>query len=549
MKSWVRTLTLMKKKKIGEGKEPNPIVLSILIDVDHDQGYLQGGKATWFFTEEGLLERKTVLGNRDMGQVSTYNDFMEMISKKVPHEHSLLLLEGHGEGIGGLMIEKNKDRITLQEFKQIGTSFDLITMASCLMGQLEVNYDLRTKTDYVVASELEMRMDGFSYGEVLNFMFKSPDITAKDLALKFVDTYKYETISLIDTTKLDPLVKAVDVLGETLVIGFQSKDPDFIEGIRKSVLATSYVRSGKPYIDITDFSKELLKNMSKEEIKTAAQQVIYASNNAVIKNVVNRNVPAFPKGDATTTEYHGLSIFFWEHTTSGEAKRMYDEIENSYKETDFAKETKWIDFVKLYRSEGRDNTVTIRLTGDKKLNLHVKDKLGRHVGINPDNPTLIAEATIPGALFMELENGDEMILLSGEIEDFETVIEGNLSQNAEYSLTLNLIEGENVLYETTTSGVLDQYSNHTIPVELGENSITLGEPLILKTTEDKTSPGGIPGFTFISIIIGIVTVLTLARMRHARAQFYSEALRITVSVAVGAKATILQPLSLNLDRT
>jgi hypothetical protein len=89
--------------------------------------------------------------------------------------------------------------------------FDFILFDACLMGSVEVAYELRNKTDYLIASSTETIYKGFPYDEIIPELIKS-SINYPAVAQKYFDfynnmdgAYRSATISLIDTKELGNL--------------------------------------------------------------------------------------------------------------------------------------------------------------------------------------------------------------------------------------------------------------------------------------------------------------------------------------------------------
>jgi hypothetical protein len=94
--------------------------------------------------------------------------------------------------------------------------FDFILFDACLMGSVEVAYELRNKTDYLIASSTETIYKGFPYDEIIPELIK-PTINYPAVAQKYFDfydnmdgDYRSATISLIDTKELENLANETE---------------------------------------------------------------------------------------------------------------------------------------------------------------------------------------------------------------------------------------------------------------------------------------------------------------------------------------------------
>jgi hypothetical protein len=89
--------------------------------------------------------------------------------------------------------------------------FDFILMDACLMGSVEVAYEMRNKANYILASPAEIVYTGFPYGQIIPELIH-PEINLRKVAesyFNFYDkmhgAYRSATISLINTAELEKL--------------------------------------------------------------------------------------------------------------------------------------------------------------------------------------------------------------------------------------------------------------------------------------------------------------------------------------------------------
>ena len=98
-----------------------------------------------------------------------------------------------------------------------GRKFDFIVLEACFMAGVEVAYELKDKTDHIVASAAEMLSDGFVdvYPEGLSLLMQpEPDLRGFAHAYFQVwnaksGAYRSATVSVINTAHLDGLAAAV----------------------------------------------------------------------------------------------------------------------------------------------------------------------------------------------------------------------------------------------------------------------------------------------------------------------------------------------------
>lgn len=96
--------------------------------------------------------------------------------------------------------------------------FDFILFDACLMGSIEVAYELKDNADYIIASSTETLYTGFPYDMIIpDLIAVSPDL--QKVAKKYMDYYRQltgiyrsATISVINTKELEQLGEITSLL-------------------------------------------------------------------------------------------------------------------------------------------------------------------------------------------------------------------------------------------------------------------------------------------------------------------------------------------------
>ena len=99
--------------------------------------------------------------------------------------------------------------------------FDYILMDSCLMGCVEVAYEIREKCDYLLFSPTEILVDGFMYKTMGPLITNVAEPALKTVAQEYIDHYNAQTgdyrsatVTLVDCSKLDALAAVCNRLTE-----------------------------------------------------------------------------------------------------------------------------------------------------------------------------------------------------------------------------------------------------------------------------------------------------------------------------------------------
>ena len=88
--------------------------------------------------------------------------------------------------------------------------FDMIMFDACLMGSVEVAYELRNKTPYIVASVAEIPAAGFPYSAILKYIFTKeldPEVICREY-ITYYDSNSNATVALYNTAGLPALAAA-----------------------------------------------------------------------------------------------------------------------------------------------------------------------------------------------------------------------------------------------------------------------------------------------------------------------------------------------------
>lgn len=206
------------------------------------------------------------------------SEVLNIVKEKFPAKHYGMLVSSHATGwapemycysppdksSSGIWKAREKDFTPLDKYlddrpltKSIGAHFhgsssnmyeidltdfaaaipfhlDFLVFDCCLMGGIEVAYELRDKCDKVCFSQTEILAGGMDYTTMISHIFYSDEVNIHGIAYDYYIKYAMEgseinrsaTISVVDCTKLEPIAEII------------RRNRDAI-----SVLADSYSRS------------------------------------------------------------------------------------------------------------------------------------------------------------------------------------------------------------------------------------------------------------------------------------------------------------------
>ena len=139
------------------------------------------------------------IGERNMGEPSELEEFLSWGATNHPADNYWLVLWDHGDGRGNVGTEPEK--LTSKEIRSAisdaGVSIDLVSFDACLMGMMEVAYELRDVASYMTGSEpVSVKQPipgldfwGFPYESLLGALGMAPTMSPQALASQVVSTY------------------------------------------------------------------------------------------------------------------------------------------------------------------------------------------------------------------------------------------------------------------------------------------------------------------------------------------------------------------------
>lgn len=282
-------------------------------------------------------------GELNMGNGDTVAAFLAWSMDNFPAENYGLVMYDHGSGLGGAMTDETNsflglpDKLLLKELKNALSSvtssrgkIDVLVMQACVMGMIEVGYQLMDNVHYYVASEHYIYNANPHHEKVLQQI--GPETTPYELALMYMDSYHQNmaewnnelvnkwnkdpldyTISTADLTKAIEMKTAIGNFG--MQLGYElDYDPSEILNIRDNLV----LKFPLNYIDLYDFAKLAKERIHDEDVQSTAQIVM----DTIDKSYVVANQKSEHNADMAGA--HGVSIHFPDIRTSYYTEENYD---------------------------------------------------------------------------------------------------------------------------------------------------------------------------------------------------------------------------------
>ncbi len=285
------------------------------------------------------------LGEVNMGDYQTLRDFIAFGKENYPAERYQLNIYNHGGAWMGACIDiTDQDQLTMDEFQQAlsetGGADILFWIGCCLMGSIEVVYELSGLVDVSVGSEDLGFMEWWDnvFDDMCTIVRDYPDIPTIELGNTIVEIIgdnpnqysNYLTMSAIDVNRVPALVEAFNDLNKDLLKRW------FFQGFKKTKQAHNqiyqlaqiqqYAEMFEVY-DLKEFVESLEQDLFTETVLTAFDEAVLIERHGQDRGRTN-----------------GLSIFFPNWTSPYKLIKSYNN-QNIGKNLDFPKDTIWNEFL------------------------------------------------------------------------------------------------------------------------------------------------------------------------------------------------------------
>lgn len=192
-------LTDLDEMEIAGSTQQVNIIVLVDLWLEKDGGYI------YYITHDetlgDLVSRiVNVWHEPNMGDPNTLAKFIRWTSRNYPAQNYVLDIWNHGDSCWGVCFdaqaspeETTEDYLTASEvdsaLSKARVHFSIIGFDACLMGNLEMAYEIREHTDIYVGSEELVPWEGWPYDRILTPLTMSPWMAPKKLAKIIVDEY------------------------------------------------------------------------------------------------------------------------------------------------------------------------------------------------------------------------------------------------------------------------------------------------------------------------------------------------------------------------
>ncbi|RKY27812.1 MAG: hypothetical protein DRP79_02890, partial [Planctomycetota bacterium] len=342
--SWsTETYSIMKVNAMEAVAPHSEVQVGILMD--RIAGY-ESTSPDWTDTRVGVLAHDsdpdvmstefTSWGEKNVGLASTLQDYIDWGMSTLPAENYAIFFFGHGGGYRGALPDYTNgyDMLKPNELANALSQADdragILGFDGCLMGAVEVAYEVSPFVDVYIGSEEVEYVPGWDWDEVLEIFTDNPFATPDQIGSEIVDTlgvpWYIQTMSATDTGGMDTFTAALADFVDTTLEQGTPDDWNAIEAARDAAPAFDE----PAFVDLGGFMREVADRVSTEDISSAAQAVLNEYDGLILNNYSN-----------PTSEGTGLSIFLPEVGAS---------ISWSYRHLSFADAAHWEGFLDAFTS-------------------------------------------------------------------------------------------------------------------------------------------------------------------------------------------------------
>ena len=172
------------------------------------------------------------------------------------------------KSIGQDVVDKLSYEMDIRDFAEaIPMKLDYILFDACLMGGIEVAYELADKCDLIGFSQAEVLAEGFNYTTLASHLLgnrpsSDPYSVCEDYFTQYdiqSGVYRSATISMVDCNRLEPVAEICRTLFERYALQLQTMDPHNVQRFYRSSRHWFYdLQSILEKAGITDPEKEAL---------------------------------------------------------------------------------------------------------------------------------------------------------------------------------------------------------------------------------------------------------------------------------------------------
>ncbi|MCX7679598.1 MAG: clostripain-related cysteine peptidase [Spirochaetes bacterium] len=203
----------------------------------------------------------------NLGDWRTLAAFVDWATNKYSSDFYVLIVGGHGSGwlpfapFFSISPDSTSmgSSISLSNIRQAleDKGIHVLVLDSCLMGEIEVAYELRNCAQYLVASPSNAALNGYDY-QIMLESFQKRCTSPRECALAFVEGYALSNPNIAAGMYAYDVRKISDIVDSGLIDDFAEHlialGAEEVKSFRRASLSYRY-GSKNVYVDLADFAK------------------------------------------------------------------------------------------------------------------------------------------------------------------------------------------------------------------------------------------------------------------------------------------------------
>ena len=292
----------------------------------------------------------TSLGEQNMGDGATLESFVDWGLTNFPANNTALILWDHGAGLDGVCWDDDdNDFLTIDEVDDAleGYYFDLLAFDACIMGHIEILYELQDNCEILVSSLYNIPGDGYPYDVILADLIADPTQTASEWAdtivYEYIDSYAlYDvdvTLSAYNTTAIVGIETLVNDLSQALIAAL----PTYYSSIYNAInMADSYLPEF-----VSEFYQFIdeVQSISAYGVDTAATNLLNMLDDALIATDSSMLITPYGLWVFLPSLPYNYINDFYVYSNQSVVNSYY----NNYYDLEFVANTDWDNFVYEWR--------------------------------------------------------------------------------------------------------------------------------------------------------------------------------------------------------
>jgi hypothetical protein len=239
------------------------------------------------------------LGKKDMSNPQTLRDFIQYGVEHYPSDHYVLIINDGGSGWKGICSDQlngDGDEMILPELSSqalFGYKFDIILFNVPSMSMVEVVYQLKEETDYIVASQYcGLKRNMLASSIWLQGLVNDPNMNALGLARSIaiaihttaVSKGEEVNISVINPSKVGVLASKIADFGSVLLTQTGEHGKELADA-RETEITLSYFT--RYYFDLKKFCQNIQSSANLDLVVKSAAQIVEDANDAAVVTLLS----------------------------------------------------------------------------------------------------------------------------------------------------------------------------------------------------------------------------------------------------------------------